>query len=84
MKVPVDTVSGDYAPKDIIKAAVMAAREYKMGIILVGPQNMIEAELSKYNISGLEIEIVHGQGNGEGFAKVHSSTDWKDRPLYNP
>jgi phosphate acyltransferase len=59
MKIAVDAMGGDFAPEEIIKGAVMGAREYQVGIILVGPRARIEAELAKYDTGGLDIEIVH-------------------------
>jgi len=58
MKIAVDAMGGDYAPEEIIKGAIMAAREYSTEIILVGPQARIEGELAKYDCSGVNIEIV--------------------------
>jgi glycerol-3-phosphate acyltransferase PlsX len=59
MKIAVDAMGGDYAPGDVVKGAVMAARESKLGIILVGQQGKIKTELAKYDVAGLDIEIVH-------------------------
>jgi phosphate acyltransferase len=59
MKISVDAMGGDNAPADVIKGAVMAARESGVGIILVGPQDKIKAELEKQDISGLDIDVVH-------------------------
>jgi phosphate acyltransferase len=59
MKISVDAMGGDYAPADVVKGAVMAARESGVGIILVGPQDKVKAELEKQDISGLDIEVVH-------------------------
>ncbi len=59
MKIAIDAMGGDYAPEDAIKGAVIGAREYNVGIILVGPQDRIKTELAKYDTSGLDIEIVH-------------------------
>ena len=59
MKISIDAMGGDYAPADVVRGAVMAAREAGLGIILVGQQDKIKAELAKYDISGLDIEIVH-------------------------
>jgi len=59
MKIAVDAMGGDFAPEEIIKGAVLGAREHGVGIILVGPQERIQAELAKYNSSGLDINIVH-------------------------
>ncbi len=59
MRIAVDAMGGDYAPEDIIRGSVMGAREYDAGIILVGPEDRINTELSKYNTAGLEIDISH-------------------------
>jgi len=59
MKISVDAMGGDFAPEEIIKGSVQGAREYDVGIIFVGPEDIIKAELAKNNISGLDIEIEH-------------------------
>jgi glycerol-3-phosphate acyltransferase PlsX len=59
MKIAIDAMGGDFAPEEIIKGSVSGAREHGVGIILVGPQELIQAELSKYDTKGLDIEIVH-------------------------
>lgn len=59
MKIAVDGMGGDFAPSEIVKGAVDAARTYKVDIILVGPRELMESELSKHDISGLNIEVVH-------------------------
>jgi glycerol-3-phosphate acyltransferase PlsX len=59
MKISVDAMGGDYAPADVVRGAVMAARDSGIGILLVGPQDKIKAELAKYDTAGLDIEVVH-------------------------
>ena len=59
MKIAVDAMGGDYAPEEIVKGAVIAAKEYGVDIILVGPAERIEEELAKHEHSGVNIEIVH-------------------------
>ena len=59
MKIAVDAMGGDFAPEEIVKGAVIGAKEYNVGIILVGPQERIHTELTKYDTSGLDIEIIH-------------------------
>ncbi len=59
MKIAVDAMGGDFAPEEIVKGSVLAGKEYGVGIILVGPEERIRAELAKYDTSRLEIEIVH-------------------------
>ena len=59
MKISVDAMGGDFAPEEIIKGSVLGAREHDVGIIFVGPEDIIRAELAKNDISGLNIEIEH-------------------------
>jgi phosphate acyltransferase len=59
MKIAIDAMGGDYAPGEIIKGSVNGTRQYQTGILLVGPQELIQNELNKYNTGGLDIEIVH-------------------------
>jgi phosphate acyltransferase len=59
MKIAIDAMGGDFAPADVVKGAVQAARDNQLGIILVGQQDPIKAELAKYPVNGLDIDIVH-------------------------
>lgn len=59
MKIAVDGMGGDYAPEDVVTACVDGSREYGVEIALVGPQERMEAELAKHDLSGTKIEIVH-------------------------
>ena len=59
MKISVDAMGGDYAPAEVVQGAVKAARDYGLGIYLVGQQDKIKAEMAKYDTSGLDIEVVH-------------------------
>lgn len=59
VRVALDAMGGDKAPAETVLGAVQAAREYGMGIQLVGRENLIRAELAKYDISGLDLPIIH-------------------------
>jgi phosphate acyltransferase len=59
MKIAVDAMGSDRYPEPDVKGAVSAAREYGMGIILVGQREVIEPELAKHRTSGLSISVVH-------------------------
>ncbi len=59
MKIAVDAMGGDFAPEEIVKGAVTACREHLVEIALVGPTELIEAELAKHDLSDISIEIVH-------------------------
>jgi len=58
MRIAVDGMGGDYAPAEVVKGAVEAARRYGISVLLVGPSDRIRAELDKHDISGCAIEIV--------------------------
>ena len=47
MKIAVDAMGGDFAPKEVVKGAVLAANRYDCEIVLVGDQAQIQAELDK-------------------------------------
>jgi glycerol-3-phosphate acyltransferase PlsX len=58
MKIAVDAMGGDNAPHAVVAGAVQAAREYGVGVILVGIEELIQAELDKYpHAKTLPIEI---------------------------
>ena len=59
MKIAIDAMGGDFAPEKIIKGAVEGARQHGVGIVFAGPQERIQTELAKYDIAGLDIEIIH-------------------------
>lgn len=59
-KVAVDAMGGDNAPLEIVKGAVEAVQENsKIKVYLVGKQDAVEAELSKYTYDKQRIEVVN-------------------------
>src|SRR5579859_6247533 len=58
-RVALDAMGGDHAPGETVAGAVQAAREYGTGVILVGREDAIRAELAKHNTQGLDLPIVH-------------------------
>src|SRR6266446_8589107 len=59
VRVALDAMGGDNAPGEIVLGAVQAAREYGMGVYLVGREAAIRAELAKYDTQGLDLPIIH-------------------------
>ncbi len=57
--VGVDAMGGDFAPREIVHGACLAAKEYGVGIKLIGPTDIIAKELKRYNTNNLAIEIVN-------------------------
>ncbi|HUK92328.1 MAG TPA: phosphate acyltransferase PlsX [Blastocatellia bacterium] len=63
LKIAVDAMGGDFAPASEVEGALQAAREFGVGVVLVGRSEQIEAELSRHNVSplalrGLKVEVL--------------------------
>jgi phosphate acyltransferase len=59
MKIAVDAMGGDYAPQTIVEGAYLAAKKHGIKIVLVGDEDAVSKELSKYATSKLPIHIHH-------------------------
>jgi len=59
MKIAVDAMGGDFAPQSIVEGAFKAAKEHGMKVVLVGDEDQVSKELSKYPTSKLPIYIHH-------------------------
>ena len=59
MRIVLDAMGTDNHPVPDVEGAVLAAREWGDEIILVGDEARIRAELGKYDVRGLRLEIVH-------------------------
>ncbi|MFQ5735849.1 MAG: phosphate acyltransferase PlsX [Thermodesulfobacteriota bacterium] len=59
MKIAVDAMGGDNAPGAVVEGSILAARELRIPIILVGDRERIEAELKKHGHVGQNISIKH-------------------------
>ena len=57
-KIGLDTSGGDFAPKQLIKGALWAKKEFGQDIILIGPQKEIEKELHLNHCNLSQFEIV--------------------------
>lgn len=58
VRIAVDAVGGDYAPEEVVKGAIQAARELEVEIILVGPETEVRREFDKLDTAGLPIRLV--------------------------
>lgn len=56
--IAVDAMGGDHAPLETVKGSILAARELDVNIQLIGKEDLINAELAKYDTSGLNIEVI--------------------------
>lgn len=61
MRIALDAMGGDYAPKNTVAGAVQALREYPRitKLFLTGDEQAIKAELASLNFADPRIEIVH-------------------------
>src|SRR5262245_49154112 len=61
IKIAVDAMGGDHAPVAEVEGAIQAAREFRVGVVLVGQQDRIKNEMDQhgYAVSRLPIEIVN-------------------------
>lgn len=62
MKIALDAMGGDYAPREILRGAVLAKRALEVDVILVGKRAAIEHELHEIEVGDMlglpEFEIV--------------------------
>ncbi len=58
--IALDAMGSDRAPKPEIEGALHAARQYGVRVLLVGPEDLLRAELDRHSSAArLPIEIVH-------------------------
>lgn len=55
--IAVDAMGGDFAPKEVVRGAVLAAEEYNVGVVLVGIPSEINACLAAYDVKNLPITV---------------------------
>jgi len=60
MIIAVDTAGGEHAPREIVKGAVKAALEYKVGIALVGRRDILYVQASRH-LRKLDMTIVNAR-----------------------
>ena len=54
-----DAMGSDRRPKPEIEGAIQAARQYGIRVVLVGPEALLQAELSRHSAARVPVEIVH-------------------------
>lgn len=59
MKIIVDGMGGDNAPYEIVKGAIDALKEYNINLIIVGKEDLIKAELDKYDYPLDRVEVIN-------------------------
>jgi glycerol-3-phosphate acyltransferase PlsX len=59
VRIALDAMGGDHAPREIVKGALLAAAEYPVEVILVGKEEVLKSELSHLGgTNAKKIEIV--------------------------
>src|SRR4029077_15853497 len=59
MRIAVDAMGGDHAPRSIIDGALAAARHLGVGLVLTGPSETVNAELARHpDAAQLDIRVV--------------------------
>jgi phosphate acyltransferase len=61
MIISVDGMGGDNSPEAIVEGCILAVKEYNVDIILTGPKDRIESELSKYEYDSKKIRVIDAQ-----------------------
>jgi phosphate acyltransferase len=59
MKIAVDAMGGDHAPRAVVEGAVQAAWEHRLNIVLVGREERIREELRLVRAGTDHVEVVH-------------------------
>jgi len=58
VRIAVDAMGGDYAPREVVHGAILAAKEFGVSVLLVGNPDAVNAELKRHPQEGLNIEVV--------------------------
>lgn len=58
VRIALDAMGGDHAPEEIVKGGIAAVQGHEVEVVLVGPEDRLEKELSKSGYSGNGISIV--------------------------
>ena len=79
MKIALDAFGGDLAPAEPVRGAVLAVKEFAIEIALVGPPDLLEAELRKYgpqpNVSIVPAAEAIGMEEGKIVQAVRQKRD---------
>src|ERR1051326_7494936 len=79
LTIALDAMGGDHAPRVEVEAAVLAARQFGVKVILVGKKDLVERELATHDdYRDLPIEIQHASERvtmDESTQAVRTKTD---------
>ena len=58
-RIAIDSMGGDEAPASIVSGALVAARHFQVGLLLVGDRRAVERELSRHpGVGSLDVELL--------------------------
>ena len=79
MRIIIDAMSGDNAPLEMLKGAVLAAEEGQAEIVVVGDEKIIKEVSEKENLDIGKISVVHADSvinmEDEALAVIRSKKD---------
>ena len=82
-KIAVDAMGGDRAPAVVVEGALLAAQEFGADIVLVGPPDVVAAELAKHpGRSNLPIVAASQVVPMHESPKRSSFKDWQPSPEF--
>jgi glycerol-3-phosphate acyltransferase PlsX len=58
IRLAVDAMGGDHAPAEIVAGAIQGARDFGLGLSLVGDPDLVYRELSRFRLDDLNVEVV--------------------------
>lgn len=58
IRVAVDTMGGDYGPRETVKGALEALDAHNIELLLVGDGDQVRAELARYDLAGKPVTVV--------------------------
>ena len=61
MRIAVDAMGGDHAPRAIVEGAVQAARDFGLGVDLVGDEARVKEALTGLSTEGVDVALVHAE-----------------------
>lgn len=59
MRIAVDAMGGDHGPSIVVPGALAGAREHHCDLALVGDEAAIRAELTKHDVAGIDVQVIH-------------------------
>jgi glycerol-3-phosphate acyltransferase PlsX len=59
MKIAVDAMGGDHAPREVVSGALLAARELGVPVALVGPEPLLREEIARAGGAGGLVTVVN-------------------------